>query len=187
MSKHNISIDDAEQSDAREEADDQATQETNGGGGDDLETRVETLEAENLRLRDQAIRTLAEFDNFRRRTHQEREQYSLYANENLLRGILPIIDDFQRSVESGEQTRDFDNFFKGVAMINDKLVRVLEGLGVVRIKTIGEPFSVDFHEALMRQPSDLPEGTVVGEVEPGYKLGDRVLRHAKVIVSAGSN
>jgi molecular chaperone GrpE len=156
--------------------------ESNPQGGD----RIASLEQENQRLRDQALRAVADLENFRRRAVTEREQLVMYANERLLRSLLPIVDDFQRSVESGEQTKDFNSFFQGVSMINDKLKRLFEAQGITRIETVGEPFNVELHEALMRQPSEAPEDTVIAELEPGYRYGDRVLRHAKVIVSAGS-
>ncbi|MDB5034825.1 MAG: hypothetical protein JWQ98_2066 [Chlorobi bacterium] len=178
MNKRDIPIDDSQDntSSQREAATDQ-TQETD---------RVAELESENARLRDHALRTMADFDNFRRRAQVEREQTVQYANERLLRSLLPIIDDFHRSVEAGAQSGDFQSFFQGVSMINDKLAKTLEAQGVQRMTTVGQPFNVDLHEALMRQPSDAPEDTVITELEPGYTYGDRVLRHAKVIVSAGS-
>lgn len=157
-----------------------------GSGEPTPEERITALEADNQRLRDQALRAVADLDNFRRRAAQEREQIIQFANDRLLRALLPIIDDFQRSVESGSQTSDYQSFYQGVAMISDKLARMLESQGVKKIPTVGEHFDVNLHEALMRQPSDAPEDTVISELEPGYTYGDKVLRHAKVIVSAGS-
>lgn len=150
------------------------------------EMRIEALEDEKNRLRDQALRAVADLENFRRRAMAERQQIIEYANERLLRELLPIVDDFTRSVESGSQTRDFDGFFQGVTMISGKLLKLLEQQGVKKIETAGMEFDVNLHEALMRQPSDAPEDTVISELEPGYMYGDRVLRHAKVIVSAGT-
>lgn len=162
--------------------------ETSGenSGGEGLEERLAALQQENQRLRDQAIRAVADLENFRRRAQQEREQFIQYANERLLQSMLPVIDDFQRSVESGGQSQDFESFYQGVSMIHDKLFKILESQGVRKIETVGRPFDVELHEALMRQPSEAPEDTVISELEPGYTYGDRVLRHAKVIVSAGS-
>lgn len=151
-----------------------------------LEARIAELEQENQQLRDRALRAVADLENFRRRAEQERYQTVQYANERLLKDLLPIVDDFRRSVQAGEQSSDFDAFFKGVAMVSDKINRTLESLGVKKIESVGQPFNVNFHEALMRQPSDAPEDTVITELEPGYMYGDRVLRHAKVIVSAGN-
>lgn len=180
MSKREIPIDESQETSASSETADQSSE------GASEEQRLNALEQENQRLRDQAIRAVADLENFRRRAQQEREQLVLYANERLLRSVLPIVDDFKRSVESGAQSRDYESFFQGVSMINDKLLKILESQGVKRMEVIGQPFNVEFHEALMRQPSDAPEDTVITELEPGYTYGDRVLRHAKVIVSAGS-
>lgn len=185
MSKREIPIDEPRENAANPETDTPAA-ESGAESGTEAQDQMAALEQENQRLRDQAIRAVADLENFRRRSVQEREQLTLFANERLLRALLPIIDDFQRSVESGEQNPDFESFFQGISMINGKLLKLLESQGVKKIETIGQPFSVDLHEALMRQPSEAPEDTVISEVEPGYKYGDRVLRHAKVIVSAGS-
>ena len=181
MDKREIPIDDSQGNATGE------TLDANMAAGTSAEERITQLEQENNRLREQALRAVADLDNYRRRAQAEREQIVQYGNERLLRSVLPIVDDFQRSVESGAQTRDFESFFQGVSMINDKLKKMLEAQGVTKIETVGQPFSVDLHEALMRQPSDAPEDTVITELEPGYMYGDKVLRHAKVIVSAGSH
>ncbi len=150
-----------------------------------LEERVRELETENEGLREQRIRAIADLDNARRRAQQDVLNTVRYANEDLLKKFLPIVDDFVRSVESGAETKDFNSFFEGVALIKNKLMKMLEELDVKQIEALGEPFNVDFHEALMRQPSDKPEDTVVAELEPGYTYKDKVIRHAKVIVSSG--
>jgi molecular chaperone GrpE len=156
------------------------------GNGEDGSNRGTDLEKENAQLREQVKRTLADLENFRRRAQQERLQTIQYANERLLMDLLPIIDDVRRSVEAGRQSKDFDSFFQGVTMIDGKLQKLLESQGVRRMETIGKPFDVHLHEALLRQPSDAPEDTVIGELEPGFTYGDKVLRHAKVVLSSGN-
>lgn len=151
-----------------------------------LEAQVAELERECQQQRDRSLRAVADLENVRRRAEQERYQTIQYANEKLLKELLPIVDDFRRSVQAGEQTKDFDAFYKGVVMVSDKIGKILDNLGVKKIDVVGQPFDVNLHEALMRQPSDAPEDTVVAELEPGYMYGERVLRHAKVIVSAGN-
>lgn len=150
-----------------------------------LEERVRELETETESLREQRLRAIAELDNARRRAQQDVLNTVRYANEDLLKKFLPIVDDFVRSVESGAETGDFTSFYEGVVMIKNKLMKMLEELEVKKIEALGTPFNVDLHEALMRQPSDQPEDTVVTELEPGYTYKDKVIRHAKVIVSAG--
>ena len=149
-----------------------------------LEARVKELEEENESLRDQRIRAIADLDNVRRRAEQDLLTTIQRANERLLMKLLPIIDDFERSVENGAESLGEDPFFKGVEMIKSKLAKLLDEEGVERIEAVGKPFDVELHEALMRQPSDQPENTVVSELEPGYTYKGKVLRHAKVIVSA---
>lgn len=182
MSKREIPIDEPRENAANPDTDIPAAE----SEVEEQEDRLAALEQENQRLRDQAVRAVADLENFRRRSMQEREQLTLFGSERLLRALLPIIDDFQRSVDSGERNPDFESFFQGISMINGKLLKLLETQGVKKIETLGQPFNVDLHEALMRQPSEAPEDTVINELEPGYKYGDKVLRHAKVIVSAGS-
>lgn len=150
-----------------------------------LEKRVRELETENETLRDQRLRAIADLDNARRRADQDVLTAVRYASEDVLKKLLPVVDDFIRSVESGAETKDFNSFYEGVAMIRNKLMKLLEDEQVKRIEAVGTPFDVEFHEAMLRQPSDQPEDTVIAELEPGYMYKDKVLRHAKVIVSAG--
>jgi molecular chaperone GrpE len=184
MLRKNISISDSDKE--GETAPQAAAEAATESAEQQLQARIDQLENDNRQLKDQALRALAEVENVRRRTQQEREQTVLYANERLLNTLLPIVDDFRRSVEAGEASKDFDSFYRGVSMIYDKILKMLDWQGVKRMDVVGQPFDVTYHEALMRQPSDAPEDTVIGELEPGYMYGDRVLRHAKVIVSAGS-
>jgi molecular chaperone GrpE len=181
MKRESIPIDEGtEQKEARAEGDSSSTD------ADALQKRIAELEAENQQLRDKALRAVAEVENVRRRSESERLQVVEYANEQLLRQILPIIDDFQRSVEAGATAKDFDTLYRGVEMVHANLQKTLDRIGVRRMETVGKPFDVNLHEAIMRQPSDAPEDTIVTDVEAGYTYHDKVLRHAKVIISAGS-
>lgn len=189
----NLTDDEARTANAGEQGAGSSTQNAEAGAsqgdGDAVvsdEARIAALEADVARLRDQALRAVADLENFRRRAQAERIQLIEYANERLLRELLPMVDDLKRSVDSGARSTDYQSFYQGVVMINDKVRKLLEAQGVTRIETVGQPFDVNLHEALMRQPSDAPEDSVISELEPGYKFGDRVLRHAKVIISAGS-
>ena len=157
---------------------------TEESGTADLESRVAELEEEVASLKEGRLRAIADMENARRRAQQDVLNTVQYANADLLKKLLPILDDFHRSIESGAETKDFDAFFRGIELIRNNFSKVLEEVGVERIETVGKEFDVEFHEALMRQPSDEPEGTVLAELEPGYVYKDRVLRHAKVIVAA---
>ena len=138
-------------------------------------------------LKDQLLRKAAEFENYRRRTETEYANLIRGATENLLLALLPVLDDLSRSLKSGKEKPDFDAFYRGIELIQNKLTRILEGEGLKAFESTGKPFDVHFHDALLMVPRpDVPPHTVVDEVEPGYTLNDRVLRHAKVIVSADS-
>lgn len=136
-------------------------------------------------LRDQLLRKAAEFENYKRRTEQEFAALIKNANENLLLALLPVVDDFGRSLRSGKDLQNPEAFYTGVEMINTKFLKILEKHGIVPFVSVGKPFDVDYHDALLQVPNaDVPPHTVVQEIEPGFMLHDKVLRHAKVIVSS---
>lgn len=136
-------------------------------------------------LRDQLLRKAAEFENYKRRSEGEFISLTRTANEGLLLSLLPVLDDLNRSLASGKDPQSHDAFFAGVDMIRSKFLRILEKHGVVPFPSTGKLFDVEYHDALMQLPrADVAPGTVVQEVDPGYLMHDRVLRHAKVVVSA---
>ncbi len=136
-------------------------------------------------LRDQLLRKAAEFENYKRRTEGEFLSLTRTANEGLLLSLLPVLDDLNRSLASGKDQQSHEAFFAGVEMIRAKFLKILEKHGVVPFPSTGKPFDVGFHDALMQIPRpDVAPGTVVQEVDPGYVMHDKVLRHAKVIVAA---
>ena len=130
------------------------------------------------------LRKAAEFENFKRRTENETASMFKYANEAILEELLPIMDDFERSLKHSRESAEDDPLLKGIELIYQKFAKVLEGRGVKAFPTEGKEFSVDFHDAMMQVPrADIPPHTVIQEVEKGYMLNDKVLRHAKVVVS----
>ena len=136
-------------------------------------------------LRDQLQRKVAEFENYRRRTDEEKSALIRYGHEGLLVQLLPVLDDFDRSMKAGADFKDFDAFYAGIELLRSKFLKVLENKGLAAIRAKGEPFDVHLHEAVLQVPSaDVEPGTVVDEVETGYTLYDRVIRHTKVIVSS---
>ncbi len=146
---------------------------------------LEDLQKQLNQTKDLLLRKAAEFDNYKRRNEAEMGSVIRRANEDLLSDILPVLDDFERSLKAGRSGADHDSFLKGVELIHQKLVRILEGFGVKAFETVGKEFNVEFHDALLQMPrSDVPPHTVIEEVEKGYLLHDRVIRHAKVVVSA---
>ncbi len=161
---------------------------TNGGENQmaaELQQKLEQAQATADMCRDQLLRKAAEFENYKRRVEIDQMNFVRTANESLIGLLLPILDDLSRSLKSGKEQKNFDAFYKGVELIQSKFIQILEGQGLSAFDSVGKPFDVDLHDALLQVPrEDVPPGTVVEEVERGYKLYDRVLRHAKVVVSA---
>lgn len=145
---------------------------------------LETARAEAAQLKDQLLRKIAEFENFKRRTREEKDILMKYGAEGILLDLLPVIDDFERSIAAAKDHSDAEAIAKGVEIIYGKLMRVLENRGLRPMNAAGTPFDVDYHDALLQVPSaDAEPGTVLDVVEKGYLLHDKVIRHAKVTVS----
>jgi molecular chaperone GrpE len=135
---------------------------------------------------DTARRIAAEFDNYKKRIAREHEELRSRAAERLLHDLLPVLDDLERALgafESAEKEAIAD----GVALVHRALWTLLEREGVAEVDPVGEAFDPHAHEALLSQPSDAPEGTVVEVIQKGFTLGDRVLRPARVVVSGGAS
>jgi molecular chaperone GrpE len=150
------------------------------------ETEVQKeYEAQISELKDKYLRKAAEFENYKRRMDSELSSFYKYASENLIMELLPVIDDFERVLGSWEKEHDTENFKKGVDLIYEKFMKVLSKQGLKGIDAKGKKFDVNKHDALLQQPSDEAEHeTVLDVIEKGYMLKDKVIRHAKVIVSA---
>ena len=133
---------------------------------------------------DRWLRLQAEFENTKKRLDRERIEAIKYASTDIIAKILPIVDDFDRAVEAVRATKDIEALLKGVEIIRAEIDRILKQDGVERIEALGQPFDPHVHEAMMMvETDDHPEGTVVEELQPGYKLNGRLLRPAKVKVS----
>lgn len=152
----------------------------------DTNDRTSALEKENAEMRDQILRKTAEMENMRRRFLKEKQELIEYANHHLLVKMLPVIDDLHTALEAAKKTTDYQSLLKGIEMIFQKSVKIFEDAGVLPIENaVGQPFNVDVHEALAHLPSEAPEGHIIQVVQKGYMLREKVLRHAKVITSAG--
>ncbi len=144
------------------------------------------MESELQELRDRFIRLGAEFENFRKRSLREKEEYRNYAIENLMLELLEVVDNFERALRSAKDSKDPDSVIKGVEMVYRQLYNILEKNGLERIKCEREDFDPRMHEAIMQVPaSDLPENTVVDECRPGYMLNSKVIRPALVSIAKG--
>lgn len=149
------------------------------------EDKQKELEERINELKDQLLRKAAEFENYRKRSEAERLEFLSYANEKLMMELLPVMDDFQRAFESYDKNKDEKAFYKGAKLIYGKLINILTKQGLKEIKSTGEKFDVELHEALMQKPCENTEpGTILETIEKGYYFKDKVLRHAKVIVSS---
>lgn len=138
--------------------------------------------------KDQYLRLAAEFDNFRKRSAREFGDLVRGAERDLISDLTEVFDDFVRALEADHKSESVAHFAKGVEQIKAKFWRALEKRGLERLTTIGCKFNPEEQEALVRMPSDdYDEGTVMQEIAPGYKFGGKILRHAKVVVSAGKS
>lgn len=154
---------------------------------ENAEAKIAELEAQVKEWNDKFLRKAAEFENYKRRT--ENDQFNLlnYAAESFIIKLLPVVDDFERSMEHIDDIEDNKSVKDGIKLVYEKLLKLLNEQGVKKMQTKGEPFNVDYHDALMQRKDDsVPPHTVLEEVESGYLYRDKVIRHAKVIVSEES-
>lgn len=152
----------------------------------ELLQKISNYEVELKEIRDAYLRKAAEFENYKRRSENEQSILLKYAAEPFIRSMLQVYDDLDRSLKHASE-ENLQSLIDGVKLVYDKFTKVLENQGVTRIDAKGKPFDVDFHEALMQQPAaGVPDHTVLEVVENGYMYKDKVIRHAKVIVSQAS-
>ena len=147
-------------------------------------TAEEKLQLEVAELKDKYIRLYADFENFRRRTAKERLELLGNANAEMLKTILPIVDDFERAMQSFDTTTEVEPLKEGVSLIYHKLYKALESKGLKPMDSKGKAFDAELHESIAQFPAENDEmkGKIVDEVEKGYLLNDKVIRYAKVVV-----
>ena len=143
---------------------------------------LEEAQQQLAELKDRFLRTVAEFENYKKRTLKEKTELILNGGEKAVSAILPVLDDFERAM--ADQSEDPKAIKEGVQMIFNKFVKALEGLGVKKIDTDGVDFNTDYHEAIAMVPGmgDDKKGKVIDCVQTGYTINDKVIRHAKVAV-----
>ncbi|HTO98697.1 MAG TPA: nucleotide exchange factor GrpE [Myxococcales bacterium] len=150
-----------------------------------LEESFKRAQQTNERLKDtheRLLRTAAEFDNFKKRALKEKEDVQRFGSERLLKDFLPVMDNLERALEHAEQ-HDPRQVIEGVKLVQKLFESTLAKHGVSGFSAVGKPFDPGLHEALMQQESDAPAGTVVSEMAKGYKLNDRLIRPAAVVVA----
>lgn len=151
---------------------------------DQISADIENLNQEVTELKDKNLRLMAEFDNFRKRTIKERADLIKFAGEDVLKRILPLIDDFERALQAMETTEDVKAVKEGIDLIYSKFISFLSENGVSVIPTENEAFNTDLHEAITTFPASSEEqkGKIIDCVSKGYALNEKVIRFAKVVV-----
>lgn len=151
---------------------------------DSLEKKVEELEDQLAKEKKEYLFLMAEFDNFRKRTVKEKSDLIKNASESVLKGLLPIVDDFERGLEASAKSDDPAAIRQGMELIYQKLIKFLAQNGVKPIESTGKPFDSELHEAIAMVPvtDEAQKGVVIDTPTKGYTLNDKVLRHAKVAV-----
>lgn len=151
---------------------------------DEKTLKIEALEKEVTELKDRFLRKAAEFENYKRRTENDQINLIKYAASSFILKLLPVMDDFERSLEHIEDAKDINSIKEGLKLIYDKLLKTFDEEGIKKIEAVGKPFDVNYHEAIMqREDASVEPLTILDEVETGYVYKDRVIRHSKVIVS----
>ena len=151
---------------------------------DQLKNQLAEAEAKIAELQDKYLRQAAEFDNYRKRTIKEKAELIKSAAEKIMVAELPVVDDMDRALENMEKGMDADACIEGFKLIVHKFKNILTQNGLEKIETDGQDFDTDYHEAiaLIPAPTEELKGKILDCVQPGYKLGDKVIRHAKVAV-----
>ena len=191
MTEKDINIEDEETLDEApvEETDKEAEASENLENSEDSENSeeqdpLEKAQAEIAELKNQLLYKVAEFENYRKRTLKERAELILNGGEKFITSILPILDDMERAIENGAKTDDPEVLREGMTLIHQKFMKTLESQGVSKIDTENADFDTDLHEAVAMVPGmgDDKKGKVIDCLQQGYKLNDKVIRHAKVAV-----
>ena len=162
---------------APEQSKEEAKQETQPAQDD----QVKKLTEENAQLKDQLLRKMAEFDNFRKRTAREKEELAAHVKAGCAEPIISLIDNFERALSCPCSDTEF---YKGIQMLSTQFSDMLKNLGIEEIEALGKPFDPNLHNAVNQvQDDQYPENTVCQVFQKGYKMGDKVVRHAMVVVA----
>ncbi len=150
------------------------------------EEEIKELKLKIAELNDKHLRLFSEFDNFRKRTIRERIELTTTASEEVIKDLLPVLDDFDRAIKAFDETDKIESLKEGINLIHNKFKSTLSAKGLKPMKAIGETFDTDFHEAVTEipAPDKKLKGKNVDEIEKGYLLGDKVIRYAKVVVGS---
>lgn len=145
---------------------------------------LEQLQAERDKLKDQLLRTAADFDNFRKRTRKDLEQAERRGKEDVLRELLPVFDNLERAVQAAQGATDVTGIQQGIEMVLKLFEDAAGRLGLERVRAIGERFDPSLHDAFQQvETEEHAPGTIIAEYQPGYRLGERLVRPAMVVVA----
>lgn len=152
-----------------------------------LRAGYEKKEEEARQAQERFMRTLADFENYKKRAQRDQSDALKYANEKLIKELLPVIDNLERALAHSRETRDFDRMMEGVELIRKQLFSALGKFGVVPIESLNQPFDPSLHQSIgqieVEEGSDAKENQVIGETQKGYHLNDRVLRPSLVMIA----
>ena len=164
--------------------DDQQTEETTAENVENNSNQPIDFEAKIAELNDKYLRLYSEFDNYRKRTIKEKSDIIRSAGEDVFKAIIPTIDDFERAIKANENVTDATPIKEGIALIYNKLKNTCTSKGLEAMDSVGKPFDADIMEAITHipAPSEDMKGKVIDDIEKGYKLGDKVIRFAKVVI-----
>ncbi|MDR3235379.1 MAG: nucleotide exchange factor GrpE [Prevotellaceae bacterium] len=148
------------------------------------ETSEQSADEKMADLENKYLRLAAEFDNYRKRTARERLEFMMTAGEDLICGLLPVIDDFERAIKAIDETDDAKAIREGVELIYNKLFKYLESCGLKKIDAVGKALNTDEHEAVTKFPAPAADqkGKVIDVIQHGYTLNGKIIRYAKVVV-----
>jgi molecular chaperone GrpE len=174
----------AQEANPEEETDASSEQSHQEGASDQVLAELEQARKQAEENYQRLLRVQADYDNFRRRTREEKEQLAKYASLKLIEQLLPVLDNFERALASSNDKKDYDALYKGLDMTFRQLEQVLAQEGLQRMESVGQPFNPEYHQAIMQVESEEhEEGIIVEEVQKGYMLKDKVIRPAMVKVS----
>jgi len=146
------------------------------------EQEILKLQVELADWKDKYLRAIADFDNFRKKVNRERVELIASASSEVIKALLPVLDDFDRAIKANESTDDSGVLREGFGLIHQKFVKILESKGLQAMGAMGQDFNTDYHEAITQISAPEQTGKVVDELEKGYLHHDKVLRYAKVVI-----
>ncbi|MCK9329345.1 MAG: nucleotide exchange factor GrpE [Candidatus Cloacimonetes bacterium] len=152
---------------------------------EDIESELDIITKERDEFKDKWLRELASFDNFRKNTLKEKQDWIKYANEKIILDLCEILDNFERALSTDINANNFESYKKGVEMIYQQFNNLLKRNNVEKIEALGQEFDPNIHDAISSIPSEEEENIIVAVIQNGYKIGEKIVKHSRVAVSNG--